>query len=64
MKQRVTDISIAQTGPGWRLHIPIATGHLEITLEVGKDLELDRFLQTALLTPSRRFGEHPSRNGE
>lgn len=60
MPQRVTDISITQTAAGFRLHIPIATGHLEVTVEFGKIPDLDRFLATAIATPSRRFGEPPT----
>lgn len=60
MKQRITDISITQTDAGFRLLVPIATGHLETFVTAGNNPELDRFLASAFATPSRRFGEELS----
>lgn len=59
MKGKVTDICISRTAEGWYLYIPIATGKLEFWTEAGKNEHLDSFLDTAMRSKSRRFGEDP-----
>jgi hypothetical protein len=64
MDRRVFDISIADEGDAWSLYIPIRTGSLELRLPKGDDSDLSRFVDTAMKTPTRRFGENPvDRNG-
>lgn len=55
---KVVDMSIQKIAAGWKLHVPIKTGHLEITVEAQNN-DLNRFLETAYRSPARRFGEDP-----
>jgi hypothetical protein len=59
-KMKVLDLAISEAPDGaWNFYVPISTGHLEVTVKRGIAPELDRFLQTVLATPLRRFGEDP-----
>lgn len=57
---RITDLRITKTATGYNLYIPLKTGHLEIDVEIGELPKLDRFIETALYSDFRRFGENPT----
>ena len=58
LQSRVLDIKITKTEKGFHIYIPIKAGALQIELD--RTIEpLTEFLDTAINSEPRRFGENP-----
>lgn len=58
---RITDIKITKSDTGYDLIIPIKSGDLNTSIPFGIE-PLCSFLETAINSASRRFGENPSKD--